>query len=171
MLKISTIKEKILFSNEWVSLREKDGYSYLHEDRCNGEIVVVLGYRNQEVLGRFEKTPCHSNKTELTSLTGGVEEGNSPKETAKMELEEEAGIKAELSRFKELGTLRPTKSSDTTVYIFAIELKEDEEPVENPEGDGSEGEKGAYCEWVSLKEAINCKDPLVHAAILRADIL
>ena len=35
------------------------------------------------------------------------------------------------------------------------------------EGDGSVGEKDAYCKFISVKDAINSKDPMLCTAILR----
>lgn len=156
---------KQLFNNKWISLHDIDGYVFSHETRCNGNIVAVLGYKGDKFLGRFENTPSHSDDIELCSLTGGIDKGNTPTQTAVIELEEEAGIKKEEKDFKSLGTVRPSKSSDTTVHLFAIDCNDVE--IGEIKGDGSEGEKGSYCKWVTKEELINCKDPLVHTMLLR----
>ena len=172
MLVLSS-KTKTIFSNEWLSLKDKGGYIFAHESRCHGHIVAVLGWRKKkemEILGRFEDCPAHDNGISLSSLTGGIEEKGDwdamSLKFAQQELREEAGIEVDKDRFVSLGTIRPLKSSDAIIHLYSIELP-DEEPVEDPEGDGSQGEVGAYCEWVSLEDAIDCKDPLVHSAILR----
>jgi len=162
---------KELFHNDWLSLMETDdGYVYSHETRCNGKIVAILVYEPgadediHRVLGRFENTPCHGDGIALTSITGGVE-NDDVKGTAIMELKEEAGIIAKPEDLIDLGVVRPTKSTDTEVYLFAVR-GDDKETVE-AKGDGSKGEKGAYCKWVSPLEAVNCKDPLVPTMIFR----
>ncbi|KKN06102.1 hypothetical protein LCGC14_1080610 [marine sediment metagenome] len=171
MLTISSTKDLTVYKNKWLSVKKTpDNYYYVHEERSKGHLVAVLGWRGKEILGRYERCPAHSQKIELCSLTGGIDSRKSNWQQAALhyaqkELEEESGIKVSQNRFVSLGTVKHSKSADTIVHLFSIELIK-EEPVENPKGDNSEGEKGAYCKWVSLKEAIDCKDPLVHAMIL-----
>lgn len=177
---------KTLFKTDWLSVKEtKDGYIYVHEERMFGHGVAVLGHRTikqkklsgtipkLEILGRFEICPPHGDEIELCALTGSVEEQYSDEiglKYAKSELFEEAGIKADIEQFKSIGTIRPSKSSDTTIHLFSIELN-GEEPSEESPGDGSDNEKGTYCKWISLEDAIECKDALVHAMILRANLV
>ena len=169
-------QDKMLFHNDWLSLKEKDGkYVYSHEERCNGHMVAVLGWRSKEqsleILGRYEVCPAHDDGLKLCSLTGGIDKNNGDWEKlalefAEKELKEESGITIPKKKFKSLGIVRPTKSTDTYVHLFSVELM-NEEPLSEPEGDGSEGEKGSYCKWVSYDEAVNCKDPLLHSMMLR----
>lgn len=168
--------DKVLFKNKWIEVREKDGwYTYSHSSWCKGKGVTVLGYRKSndkiEYLGRHELTICHSDEIELCSLSGGFDkEGENYKICANRELEEESGyVINDMRRFIELGSVRPSKSSDTEIFLFAIELKDNDEKIEIV-GDGTKGEEGAYCDWVSREEAINCKDPLVATMIARLDL-
>jgi len=154
-----------LFHNKWLSLKEVDGYVYSHETRCNGKIIAVLGYKDDKILGRFERTPAHSDDIELCSLTGGVDDGDKPDETAIRELYEEAGITKEIKDLEPLGTVRPSKSSDTVVYLYAVNCEDVD--IKKTDGDGSDGEKGSYCKWIDRSEVIECKDPLLHTMLLR----
>ncbi len=89
-----------LHKTEWVELRRmKDpengvhGYDYLHESRCRG-IVAILPVRsgeNPDVLMRREVTPCWGMTEALSSITGGIDHGNTPLQTCVHELAEEAG--------------------------------------------------------------------------------
>lgn len=125
-------KDKTLYKNDWVSMMQttsKDGepYVYSHETRCNGNIVAVLLY---ERIGkdswkyglRKESTPCWGNTPQLSSLTGGVDKGNTPKQTAVIELKEEGGYICKESDLESLGTCRGTKSCDTTYHLFALDV-------------------------------------------------
>jgi len=167
-------EDETLFKNEWISVKVKDGwFHYCHNEKIDGHGVAVLGWRNSgdtlEILGRYENCPSHEDDIALCALTGGIDDkkGEASALTyAQKELEEESGISVSKDRFKSLGTVRPNKQSDSTAHLFEIELP-DEEPAKNPKGDGSTGEIGAYCRWVSSEEAINCKDPLVHVMMLR----
>lgn len=173
MLKISTnkkTKEKILFKNKWVSLKEINGYSFLHEERSKGKIVAVLGYKIKEkqleILGRFEITIAHNNSMELCSLTGGIEENESALDSAVRELFEESGIKENKENFVSLGTIKNYKAADTTTYLYCVNLQ-GKDPAEKAKGDGTGGEKDTYCKWISADEIIDCKDPLTHSMLLR----
>jgi 8-oxo-dGTP pyrophosphatase MutT (NUDIX family) len=172
---------KSIHEGEWVSLREVvapdmgiNGYQYLHETRCNGSIVVVLPYRKTwgapvQYLLRSEVTPCWdvSNQS-LSGLTGGVDEGHTPLQTAKIELLEEAGYEAEEEDFITLGTCRGTKSTDTIYHIFAIDLSEVEKTGE-AEGDGSQLEAEATCIWT--EDYGDSDDSQLAMAILRLGLL
>lgn len=181
MIKFSSSKTKTLFETEWLSLKENpDGFIFVHTERGDGHSVAVLGWREDynglKILGRFEPSSAHGDKeNKLVSLTGCMEERfGTIEETALkyavQELEEEAGIKVGKKRFVSLGTIRPSKSSDTTMHLFSVELPV-EEPLDNPKGDGTKNEKGTYCKWVSLDEIIASKDPVLHCLVLKSGII
>lgn len=161
---------KELYHNDWLSLMETDGYVFSHETRSNGKIVALLVFKLkpngeiEEVLGRFENTPCHFDGFSLSSITGGVE-NDDVKGTAIKELLEEAGLIADKTDLIPLGTVRPTKSTDTEVFLLGVNA-EGKKWVE-AKGDGSKGEKHAFCSWVLPENAINCKDPLMATMIMR----
>lgn len=167
-----------LLNNKWLSVVEKtldNGSKYVYSKSiwCNGEGVAILPYRRKneehqlQFLGRFEVCPAHSDEIELCSITGGMDcEGESPVFTAVRELKEEAGIIVTLEQMLYLGTVRPSKSSDTVTHLFAVDLDTgymQEEAI----GDGTLGEVGAYCEWVNTVDVMSAKDPLLHAIMMR----
>lgn len=162
-------KVKTLYNNEWLSLKEIDGYVYSHEKRCDGKVVAILVVDSKdhkgEVLGRFEKVPAHFDEVSACSITGGYEHGDKPVDTAIRELLEEAGYEATRDEMISLGTVRPTKSCDTITHLFAVDVAGKKQT--KPEGDGSDGEKDAYVEWISVKDGVACKDPLVSTMIIR----
>lgn len=172
-------KVETLFENKWVTVLEKEtekngNYTYTHKPWCNGVAVAILPYKQKSVddisiLGRFEICPAHSDDTELCSITGGFDNKEifTIYECVLNELMEEGGYKAEVEHLINLGTVRPSKSSDTLMYLFAINI--DQEGIEECEAttDGTVGEIGAYCKWVDIEDAIECKDPLVSTMIIR----
>ena len=166
------METKILYKTDWVSLRRMidpdngvDGYDYLHEDRCSGQIVVILPYRTNSVGGREyllrnEITPCWGMKSSISSITGGVER-NRVIDTVLMELREEAGYEAKPSELIFLDQCHGTKSSDTMYFIYAIDLTKKEKTTD-ASGDGSELESKADCVWSSTIDG--AVDPFVYVA-------
>lgn len=140
-----------------------------------------------EFLMRFERNPAHDLREvyedipfEMCSITGGLEASKSVRETALHELHEEAGVKIHTAKdplvgkepgavtgydLVPLGTCRPSKSADTTVALFTVDLGD--VPREEAKGDGSQGEQGAYCDWRGSRDVIDSKDPLAHVSLLR----
>lgn len=171
MRKISKRSEdKILWQGKYISVKLLDGwYEYLRDG--TGKLVVVIGYRRigkdaWEYLGRYEKCPPHKDGITLCALTGGIEENEEPLKAAKRELKEESGLDG--GEFKSLGTLRPSKASDSTAHVFGVDLSEAPDKDKYfGKGDGTKGEVGSYCRWVGYREAINSKDPLLIAAVTR----
>lgn len=173
--------KKVLYDNRWCQVIEKDTavggkWIYSHHPWCNGEGVVILPYRTIKVgdritrigfLGRYDVVPCHSDETELCSITGGYD--NSDKFTIEQcalnELAEEGGFIGKAEDLISLGSVRPSKASDTRMYLFAIDVDKCQ-PCEAT-GDGSLGEVGAYCDWIDESQLIDSKDPLLHATYLR----
>lgn len=170
--------EEVLFKNKWIEVYEKDGWYTCYRSEHG---VVVLGIRyseskkalldEMEALVRVEHTPCHldgpkEGKFNLTSLTGMIEDGLTPFQTAKKELLEESGYDVQEEAFIDLGWVYPSKQSDNKIYLFAVDLT-GLEPSKEISGDGTKGEEGAYSKWVSLKEAISLPSPMIGACISR----
>ncbi|MED3976113.1 NUDIX domain-containing protein [Priestia megaterium] len=173
--------EKTLFETHWTSIVKKtmdngSQYEFLRMPWCNSEGIAILPYRFKgkpdaegvfEFLGRFEVCPAHSDDTELCSITGGLDkDGESAIVTAWRELQEEGGYKVPVENIVSLGSVRPSKASDTTTHLFAVDLGLDYEKVEAT-GDGTLCEEGAYCKWVSRDDILLSKDPLLHAIYSR----
>jgi 8-oxo-dGTP pyrophosphatase MutT (NUDIX family) len=163
------VPEKTLFANRFLALIERDGYTYMHEVRCDGKIVSLLPFRRckgkLEFLARKEICPAHGAEAELCSITGGIDIGSSAISTAQRELYEEAGYRAEESEFIELGKVYPSKSADTLAYLFAIDVTEKAPAI--PKGDGSRWEANASVQWVTKEECVHLQDPLIITSIVR----
>jgi ADP-ribose pyrophosphatase YjhB (NUDIX family) len=171
-------KEVIVKKGKFTSYRklinpEKgiDGYEFLHEDRCNGFIVSILPYRvvdnlegrdsPYDFLLRHELTPCWDTDFNIySSITGGVDYMHTAIQTAKKELEEEAGYIVEETDLVFLGSSYGTKSSDTIYLYFTVDLTNKE--GYKAKGDGSYLESKATCLWV--EDIGISEDPLTYVA-------
>jgi 8-oxo-dGTP pyrophosphatase MutT (NUDIX family) len=167
---------KVLGGNEWIELRELENnrgkYTYSYEIRCNGKIAAILPYRrvgrdSYEICLREEITPCWNSEPSLSSVTGGIEENEPPKEAARRELLEETGYEVSLDDIKELGICRGTKSTDTIYYLFSVDLTGVEDPREPAKGDGTVGD-AAPIKWMYMKDSII--DPMVYVMYHRSGI-
>ena len=167
---------KILFENDWLALHEKDGYTFLHENRCDNLVAIcVFTKKDNKILkiyGRFENNPAHvksSDDFELCSITGGIDHDKTAETMALEELMEEAGIMAQEEDLIDLGQVKPYKAADTIVYLFALDMtgKESEIHKDLATGDGSNGEEKCYCEWVDYEDVVECEDSLMHSMLLR----
>jgi len=161
---------KNLWSDEWISVKQTDGFTFVEQTKGNNGVAVLLYKQDGDkvfIAGRYEKNPPHKADTQtLASLTGGVDKGNSIEETAILESKEEAGVDIVIKDLINLGTVFPWKSSAACQHLFAVDCNDKD--LGEAEGDGSSFEEGAYCEWISIEEAIKSEDPILHALILRA---
>ena len=111
--------ETTLYETAFLSLKRRENYIYAHESRSDGKLVAILVYdssRPDVVLGRYKICPAHNDpQPQLCAITGGVEKGKRPNESAIEELCEEAGYSAKAAELESLGEVRPSKSADTWV--------------------------------------------------------
>lgn len=141
-----------------------NGYYFVHEKRCNGQIICILPYCIHEMnimyLLRYEKTPCWSTvENQISSITGGAE-SEKLIDDVQRELEEEAGYSVNENNFVYLGESFSAKSADTKIYYYTCCLNLHQRF--EAEGDGSSLEKEAYCYW--SYDVIHAVDPLVFTA-------
>ena len=172
------MKIKTLFDTKWLSIRKMDvpipggtsEYIYSHETRCNGKIVSILPFKRtahgpNEYLLRDEFTPCWSTSENfISSITGGVENDDAF-ETAMHELKEESGYIVTKKDLVALGTCKGIKSSDTTYYLFAVDLTGREK--KEITGDGTYFESKSKCFWGRARDVVKAADPLVSVLYLR----
>lgn len=170
-----------LFENKWLNVQEKEldnGAKYVYSSApwCGSEGVAILpfrsitsdGFSDIEFLGRYEINPAHSEQVELCAITGGMDkEGESPVFTAVRELIEEGGYEVPVENMIYLGTVRPSKSTDSTQHLFAVDIDKGAKEVKAT-GDGTLGEVGAYCAWINTDQLVAQKDPLLHTILIRA---
>jgi 8-oxo-dGTP pyrophosphatase MutT (NUDIX family) len=164
--------ESVLYSTPFLAVLDRDGYTFVREIRCNGNIVSVLPVRTmkngRQYLARRETCPAHSEieaQPELCSITGGVDPGRSPLETAQLELFEEAGYEVDAKKFIALGTVRPSKAMDTVAHLFAVDVTTI--TPQEAKGDGSKWEMGSSVEWIRPSKALEIGDPLFIATLAR----
>lgn len=160
----------VLWTSKFNEIHEVNGYAYLHLKRAGGKLVAVLPYRNKiaggwEYLARIEICPAHSPNPEQCGITGGIGD-KEPVDAAVEELKEEAGYTQEVTRFQFLGTVRPSKQSDTVAYLYAIDLTNAEQGEATTDGSPLEN-KGAGVAWISEGQAIYNEDVLFATALLR----
>lgn len=191
MKKIKIESDETLLHNKWLSLKkltyregngEEESYIYSEETRCRGNIVAFLPFRyldngDVEVLVRDEFTPpWGTEETYLSSFTGGVEEGETVRNMARIELEEETGyIIEESSRAFGLGTCKGNKSSNTNYYLYGFDvtgLKQGRVKT-----DGSKNEARAKNIWFNISDnqernhylLSQAVDPLLFVILMRLE--
>ena len=160
--------DKTLYKTPFLALVERDGWYYFAQiPGSKGGVSILLYRRDDElsVLGRYEICPAHNDGMALTAISGGIEEGDSLLETAVKESYEEAGYKLNASDFVDLGRCNLSTNQDTYVYLFAADVTG--LPRHNAPGDGTRGEIGSYCDWVTPIRAIQSKSAFMSALILR----
>jgi len=151
----------ILYNNKWLSLMQKDGYVYVHNNAGDGSIVAVLPYRGDEILLRMESRPCWGNGLQLASITGIVDEPTL-EAVAKKELLEEAGFDVPIENIHPIGKIKECKCSDSVIYLFAADVSDLEEGEPTTE---DVREKDGYCVWLDINGPIDTEDPIVFAMI------
>lgn len=162
------MSDKVLYKTNFLSLIERDGWYYFAQIPGSAGGVAILLYRQDKekpILGRYEICPAHGDGLALTAIAGGIEEGDTPLQTAIKEAYEEAGYKLQTSELVNLGSCRLSTNQDTIVYLFAADvtgIRRYPAP-----GDGTRGEEGSNCDWVSAKEAILSKSAYMSALLLR----
>jgi 8-oxo-dGTP pyrophosphatase MutT (NUDIX family) len=150
-----------------------NGYFYSHESRCNGKIIAILPYKivpeqlnKVQLLIRNEVTPCWGTQRFLSSITGGFE-GGDPRDTAILEMKEEAGYDIGANELISLGTSFASKSADTVYYLYSVNLTKKTQGTATT--DGSTLEKKATCVWMPYQELLNhqVQDPQVYVLLTR----
>ena len=159
--------ETVLFENQRLSIIDRNGYIYTH---TKNSVVYVLPHRYPKrgayLLGRFEVCPAHGLQEELYAITGQCGPGADPLQIALLELHEEAGILSDASRLVSLGSGYLTKQADTVAHFFAIDVTD--MPRGQARTDGSQFERGSYCDWVSRAQALSAPCVGLQALIARA---
>lgn len=179
------MKDTVLFDNKWVTVIERElengiKWTYGHHTWCKGRGIVILPFRREltkpewnyselRYLGRVEICPSHSPNPKLCAVAGGMDvENELPAATAVRELFEETGYIAKLKDIIPLGDCRPSKGTDTQMYMFAVDVTDLEKGT--PSGDGSMIEQLASTAWVNKNQAMYSQDPLLATMVGRLDV-
>jgi len=177
------MNQSVLFENKWCSVIERELYNgikwvYGHHGWCNGEGVAVLPYRKVmtnpawnyselRYLAHMEICPAHRvNEHGVYAVAGGRDHADeAPVATAVRELLEETGYVAREKDMHFLGTCRPSKGTDTLMYLYAVDVT-DMELVE-PTGDGTRTEELAYTQWFNASELAWNGEPILATMLSR----
>lgn len=163
-------KDVSLLANTWMDLRQKFGwYTYARHKSREGVAILCYNSETKKILIRKEHCPCHvENEGELitTSITGSIEKGNDPKQTALIELKEEAGLELKsVEELKFLGKVFPSKFMDYVQYLFAVDIKDYQ--LLEPTGDGTKGEENAFVEEYDPKGFLEISENTIGNCIYR----
>lgn len=129
------MEDKILYKDDIISVRESvkenSKYIYTHEEISNGNRIVVLPFRKKrggrQFLLRREYIPCWDSHTDVCGISSKVIDDN-PELTAIKEIEKDTGYIVKASELIQLGVVSASKSSDTTYYLYGLDLsKKDKE--------------------------------------------
>ncbi len=145
-------KDRALLSHPHKTILEEPKTGYVYEK--NGKGVAIIPYRigpnGKEVLIRDEYTPIHD--TVLSIITGGKEPDEKGsdwwRDTARRELEEEAGIVADRRWFEYVGELLAAGSQKDLDVMCIVDVTG--LPQKKPSTDGSIYEKKSVNMWVPV---------------------
>ncbi len=163
------MNDRILYKTPFLALIERDSWYYFAQIPGSMGGVTLLLYRQDKdkpILGRYEICPAHLDTVPtLTAIAGGIEEEDTPTQTAIKEAYEEAGYRLEGNDLVDLGSCRLSTNQDTIVYLFAADVT-DKKRAHAP-GDGTKGEEGSYCDWVTPVQAVQSKSAFMSTLLLR----
>lgn len=152
--------DKLLYQGNYISvILSPNGYERAH-DRT-GQVVGLLPFvvrPDGEVffLTRWEpRSAWGSDPREkfMSSITGGIEEGEEPWEAAVREFHEEVGTEITREDLLYLGDIFGAKCLDTRYHLFAVDITEIGFQ-ENGETDGSKGEALAHNELMDFETLV-----------------
>ena len=112
---------KVVYENPWFSVIKEGSFHYVRESGSqNGAVVLVSSARGFV----FVEVTRKANKGVFIEAPRGYgEPGETARQCAARELEEETGFKIREDRFVELGTLQPNSAIlDSTVTAFIVDI-------------------------------------------------
>lgn len=155
-------KEKdVLFKNDWLEIKDKDGYVYL-EEADNVCIIPYfieknIFYLRQEVIPSYKVKD--NSDYHLTCISGTIEKEESPSEAIRRELMEEAGIVLKPSyKITVIDSVYKSKTCSSSFIYTLIPLNEYEYDIIPIKGDGSKLEKKSKTIAIDIK-SINKLSP------------
>lgn len=155
--------EQVIFETPWIKVkRTPKGFDYL-ERKGRDSIAVALLRRTMdgyEVLVRWQPLCVHNAdideemKLYPCLITGGIEEDETPQDSALREIEEEAGFKVLPIDLRQLATYIAGTQTNETVYVYVVDVTEYEQ--EEALQDGSYFESISRNQWCPLNFLSQC---------------
>lgn len=171
-----TIKEKVLWENKWFKIVEKtdkDGAQMSGIQPLLGNVVVVPYVKEGDKITKVgvmnEVNPLWGEGTHVTTITGGVEEGEDNLEAAKRELKEEAGYDVEDSdKWQFICETSVSKIVDGVQPCFVVDVTGLE--IGEASKDGTINEELSSFELMDIEDAIyKCKDAYIPMMIYKLE--
>lgn len=168
--------EENLFKNEHIDIYKKDGWYTFYRHPGTNQAVCILPYRRAknenpgpnivvEYLVREENIPVFGGMS-FTSVTGGVEEGETESECALRELMEETGFLVKEDDLEYWGRSYRSKMSDSVTHLYTVDVTDLEQG--EIKGDGSKGEEGASVHWLTDDDIVTMDTaPLLSLILMR----
>lgn len=169
--------DTLLFNTDYLGIYEtEDGYTYVHEMKAaDGCKVAVVPYaflppdNSFFCLAVVERCRPDDPMPQICSMTGKCEETDLDdlRVAALRELKEEAGIEAGYWDLNDFGVIYPSKSMDTKVYAFGVDVTNQNIAFGQATGDGTEAEAAMSRKWLDIYQIADCTDPILHAVVYR----
>ncbi|MBI2903400.1 MAG: NUDIX hydrolase [Candidatus Methylomirabilis oxyfera] len=145
------VSSKPIYQNRWLSLREDlvelpDGKTTIYGVVTCGDCVGILPFVDRDRVLLIQQYRYVAGRTTWEMPTGGMHPGESFKEAAQRELEEEAGYRA--GRLTKIVSYHTSKSVlDETAHLY---LAEELQPVHNQPADDTEFIKAQVFPFTTL---------------------
>lgn len=155
---IKVLKKNLIYNDSWLDFYQDeiefaDGThgTYGRVDRKDGVVIVVVGPENKILLNKEYRYIINDYSWEIPG--GGIDDGESPIDSAKRELMEETGIIVD--DLENLGQYYPLSSlSNEIVWVFLAQVKSTDVSHANSE----KGEDIATHEWKTFEEVFDMVD-------------
>ena len=145
-------QDKVLYENEWVTVKETND-DFVYTEGTDGVAIVPVKKDKDgvKILLRKEFTQLHEDNFLTTIITGRKDEGEDYIETAIRELEEEAGISGISSeQCIDMGDLLLGKDRTIPDRVFIIDVSNGK--FGEAEGDGTIYEENSHNFWIDIDE-------------------
>jgi len=156
MVNKSSIEKEDFVYDGYLKVKSKDGWEFVKEKDCVIAVVHLLDFN--EIIVRKEIVPPYrerypSQEFFLTSLSGTIENGETPIQTIIRELVEEAGImlNSNFTSYENWGEYFWCKSNSSKASIFYFPLRVNDFIRVEPKGDGSKIEEMSKSVRVDIK--------------------
>lgn len=160
-----------LYDGGWFTHNKNEAGVEFLEEKHDGVTVLCYDFTRTDgrnyLLLHEQVSAFQSTRPQLCALTGSIDAGELPMQTALRELREEAGVVVLEQEVTFLGKVFTYKGCTKRTYMFSANLA-NAAFVEAP-GDGSEVEENAYVRWHTLKDLLASEDALLIATYAKSE--